>query len=1004
MTSESMLTEKSLSLYDAEVTVEALTQLPDELDSLALYGKNVNDDALTHVSRMTGLRSLTIVESRVTDEGLDNIKALPQLERLSLGGSGITDAGVDRLKNLSRLTFLCLSYTQISDAALTCLAGLSELRELRLGGTKITGSKLTDLAVLGDLQQLTLDRTGLNDDGLRALASLTQLESLELQSNDEITDDGIVHLEALRNLRTLHVYDTEVSERAVDMLRVKLPKSVKVYHTSRPRFDVQAFWKSVEEATEQGETAFGEVLADKASSLDPRKAMKFARFVADRKPSCYVPLLRNLTDEQFAAVSHGARGFHLTAWRYLALERDAFYDHAYDLLAPQLAFESADDRSEPAKPSQPVDESDLHGLESQLRDFLTGDGDASTNLSMLVRRLRNLVSASDAEIQPETVELIAENLECFTIEGLACAVPLVHGVLRPEWTVHIRRAWFRVKDAIARHAECSEVSGRVSSVLPVVAMAARSIAAAWAVEAAKDKTYRDFEKDQRKAKEFEAATEECRDWIAEMKRLREELVKAKNDGRDLENPKEKKLKGKLNRYNRMHEDLPRKKYRRSLLKQGCRDSLSVGYLLQQVLLNALHFPAAQQAAALGLSLLASQGHLNRDVKEELEDQLKSVFSSDDHRRIREYRVCLMPNSTREELHDALCDAVEWMLAMSTYRHTALDETQEPAEFRGALRTICDLMQDKIPGYLRFLQRCPLRLMWLDDHEDVLELYRRGGYGVRTWPRFEGRYREGPVESRFLELDDRTSPNSGGICFNLLRYPILAVPVLFHEQLHFGGMTGQTRDGLVNEMDVKLRELAFARGLIAEMAPHEDEELPEFESKLVEAMRRCGIRHLACELLMEFDEDGVLAEYNKDVARVYGSPVDDQATEDRIDEVIKYWNEEVIGKKNENQDWHPKVEWPKLETDETAQLTRDFRRRLRERWMISHTLSPDERDTTSQEPVIRSAVEMWNSYKRRLNATDVLKQACSDYRENGGSDTRKDGPNGDGGPSTADAVN
>jgi HEAT repeat protein len=71
-----------------------------------------------------------------------------------------------------------------------------------------------DLAPLEDLPQLervSLAKTGVTDEGLAHLAALRQLQSLSLADDHEITDEGLAHLKGSTQLRSLDLSRTRVN-------------------------------------------------------------------------------------------------------------------------------------------------------------------------------------------------------------------------------------------------------------------------------------------------------------------------------------------------------------------------------------------------------------------------------------------------------------------------------------------------------------------------------------------------------------------------------------------------------------------------------------------------------------------------------------------------------------------------------------------------------------------------------------------------------------------------
>jgi hypothetical protein len=109
-----------------------------------------------HLSRLPGLKHLSLAGNEVSDDDLAVVALLEPLERLDLSWTEISDAGIGRLKQLKRLESLDLSWTGISGANLADLAELVGLKRLNAEGTELAddgGKRLHE--VLPDTEIVT---------------------------------------------------------------------------------------------------------------------------------------------------------------------------------------------------------------------------------------------------------------------------------------------------------------------------------------------------------------------------------------------------------------------------------------------------------------------------------------------------------------------------------------------------------------------------------------------------------------------------------------------------------------------------------------------------------------------------------------------------------------------------------------------------------------------------------------------------------------------------------
>ena len=79
-----------------------------------------------------------------------------------------------------------------------------------------------NLAGLTSLNRLRLDNNQITDNGLIHLAGLMNLDTLSL-NNTQITDSGLIHLRSLKNLLRLSIEEDQITDRGICELRKALP-------------------------------------------------------------------------------------------------------------------------------------------------------------------------------------------------------------------------------------------------------------------------------------------------------------------------------------------------------------------------------------------------------------------------------------------------------------------------------------------------------------------------------------------------------------------------------------------------------------------------------------------------------------------------------------------------------------------------------------------------------------------------------------------------------------
>ncbi len=94
-----------------------------EVVGVDLFGSEVTDAGLAHLTGLTALETLHLGDTQVTGSGLAHFTGLTALEVLDLEGTQVTDAGLAHLTGLTGLEFLFLDDTQVTEM------GVAELQQ-----------------------------------------------------------------------------------------------------------------------------------------------------------------------------------------------------------------------------------------------------------------------------------------------------------------------------------------------------------------------------------------------------------------------------------------------------------------------------------------------------------------------------------------------------------------------------------------------------------------------------------------------------------------------------------------------------------------------------------------------------------------------------------------------------------------------------------------------------------------------------------------------------------
>lgn len=201
---------------------------PNDVQVVVLRDTDVTDDGLKQLGRLTGLRLIDLNETRITDAGIRHLGQLKVLQEIMLSaykvkdqGFGVGDEALRILSQLPDLERITLRSTKITDTGVGYLDRLQSLKCLQIEGTAVTNVGLSKLSGLSRLEVLSLgaydEGADITDDGLIHIGALTNLKHLSL-SGTKITDQGLVHLKSLKHLEDLNLEATQVTEGGLALL------------------------------------------------------------------------------------------------------------------------------------------------------------------------------------------------------------------------------------------------------------------------------------------------------------------------------------------------------------------------------------------------------------------------------------------------------------------------------------------------------------------------------------------------------------------------------------------------------------------------------------------------------------------------------------------------------------------------------------------------------------------------------------------------------------------
>ncbi|MBP6347917.1 MAG: protein kinase [Candidatus Obscuribacter sp.] len=136
--------------------------------------------ALEPITKLKGLRILTIRDSQLTAQALPAVNSLKSLKLLRIDEDNLANAELAKLQILPALTNLEVSVNSSLSDLLDKLKSSKQLRKLELNG-QVSTNDITAIQKINCLKSLVLINNTMSEESLTALGKLTQLEELELK-------------------------------------------------------------------------------------------------------------------------------------------------------------------------------------------------------------------------------------------------------------------------------------------------------------------------------------------------------------------------------------------------------------------------------------------------------------------------------------------------------------------------------------------------------------------------------------------------------------------------------------------------------------------------------------------------------------------------------------------------------------------------------------------------------------------------------------------------------
>jgi hypothetical protein len=226
------LLESGIHVIEKNLENTDFREIPPLRPSCIAVGScaGIRVEQIRQLGSLSSLEHLSLSNTPLDIAYFQWLSEFPNLKTLELSGAGAIGDCIQYLSSLEKLEQLGLANCMLTDSEVRGIWKIATLHGVNLRGNKIGDEALEKIGDCSGIQSLHLDDTLVSDRGIEivvasALRSGQQISCLSLRSC-RITDKALVRLTALKDLRLVTLWDTNVTSDGVAFLKRLLPSCI----------------------------------------------------------------------------------------------------------------------------------------------------------------------------------------------------------------------------------------------------------------------------------------------------------------------------------------------------------------------------------------------------------------------------------------------------------------------------------------------------------------------------------------------------------------------------------------------------------------------------------------------------------------------------------------------------------------------------------------------------------------------------------------------------------